>query len=113
MVFQDGALVPHLTVAQNVEFGLRDFDDDARRARVERVLSLVDLAGFADRIPSTLSGGQQQRVALARSLAPAPSVLLLDEPFSALDAGLRNQVRSEVADVKNTGGREAGSSTAA
>ena len=97
MVFQDGALFPHLSVADNVAFGL----GSRRRsdARVEELLSLVDLEGFGDRLPDTLSGGQQQRVALARSLAPNPSVLLLDEPFSALDAGLRGQVRAEVARI--------------
>ncbi|NND75008.1 MAG: ABC transporter ATP-binding protein [Ilumatobacter sp.] len=103
MVFQDGALFPHLTVAQNVSFGLRSSGRKLSRAqRAERVadmLALVDLTGFADRLPGTLSGGQQQRVALARSLAPQPSVLLLDEPFSALDAALRIQVRAEVARI--------------
>ncbi|MEL6892537.1 MAG: ABC transporter ATP-binding protein, partial [Actinomycetota bacterium] len=97
MVFQDGALFPHLTVADNIAFGLRD--RRAARGRVDELLELVDLAGLGDRLPDTLSGGQQQRVALARSLAPNPSVLLLDEPFSALDAGLRVQVRSEVARI--------------
>ncbi|MGI9645607.1 MAG: ABC transporter ATP-binding protein [Ilumatobacteraceae bacterium] len=94
MVFQDGALFPHLTVADNIAFGLAKRRRSADR--VAELLDLVDLTGFADRLPETLSGGQQQRVALARSLAPNPSVLLLDEPFSALDTGLRNQVRSEV-----------------
>ena len=103
MVFQDGALFPHLDVADNVAFGLRasaEGDDRrARRRRVDELLELVDLAGLGDRLPDTLSGGQQQRVALARSLAPHPAVLLLDEPFSALDAGLRVQVRAEVARI--------------
>jgi iron(III) transport system ATP-binding protein len=94
MVFQDGGLFPHLTVQQNVAFGLRGHPraDD----RVAEVLDLVDMAGFAGRLPGTLSGGQKQRVAVARSLAPGPAVLLLDEPFSALDAGLRLQVRRDV-----------------
>ncbi len=103
MVFQDGALFPHLTVAENVAFGLNAAHIKASRseraARVGELLELVDLAGLGDRLPETLSGGQQQRVALARSLAPNPSVLLLDEPFSALDAGLRVHVRAEVARI--------------
>ncbi len=99
MVFQDGALFPHLTVAQNVAFGLRRARRGDRHERVDEMLQLVELDGLADRLPSTLSGGQQQRVALARSLAPHPSVLLLDEPFSALDAALRVQVRAEVARI--------------
>jgi len=103
MVFQDGALFPHLTVADNIAFGLNASHIKANRsertARVTELLELVDLAGLGDRLPETLSGGQQQRVALARSLAPNPSVLLLDEPFSALDAGLRVHVRAEVARI--------------
>jgi iron(III) transport system ATP-binding protein len=106
MVFQDGALFPHLTVAQNIEFGLRastlhgtKLNRSARAERVRETLDLVDLGGLGERLPDTLSGGQQQRVALARSLAPQPAVLLLDEPFSALDAALRVQVRAEVATI--------------
>jgi iron(III) transport system ATP-binding protein len=94
MVFQDWALFPHLTVARNVAYGLPRSAD--RPARVERALSMVGLAGLGDRLPPTLSGGQQQRVALARAIAPEPTVLLLDEPFSNLDAALRVQVRTEV-----------------
>jgi iron(III) transport system ATP-binding protein len=97
MVFQDWALFPHLSVARNVGFGL---SRDARRAGdVDRALELVGLSDCADRLPSTLSGGQQQRVALARALATRPSVLLLDEPFSNLDAALRMQLRREVTDL--------------
>jgi iron(III) transport system ATP-binding protein len=103
MVFQDGALFPHLTVTQNIVFGLRAMRKELSRtevlARVDELLELVDLQGFGDRLPNTLSGGQQQRVALARSLAPQPKVLLLDEPFSALDTSLRVQVRAEVARI--------------
>lgn len=108
MVFQDGALFPHLTVTQNIVFGLRSMRKALSRtevlARVDELLDLVDLQGFGNRLPNTLSGGQQQRVALARSLAPQPKVLLLDEPFSALDTSLRVQVRAEVARiVRNVG----------
>lgn len=94
MVFQDWALFPHLTVGRNVGYGL----ERSKRTpgRVAEALDLVGLSGFAERMPSTLSGGQQQRVALARALAPRPSVLLLDEPFSNLDSSLREDVRSEV-----------------
>jgi iron(III) transport system ATP-binding protein len=94
MVFQDWALFPHLTVARNVSYGLPRAERRGRR--VGDALEMVGLAGMGDRLPSTLSGGQQQRVALARSLAPEPAVLLLDEPFSNLDSALKVQVRSEV-----------------
>ncbi len=94
MVFQDGALFPHLTVAQNIAFGLSK--SLRRQVRVAEALELVDLAGYDKRYPHQLSGGQQQRVALARALAPAPDLILMDEPFSSLDAGLRGQLRAEV-----------------
>jgi iron(III) transport system ATP-binding protein len=95
MVFQDWALFPHLSVARNVGFGLPRSE---RRSspRIDEALELVGLAGLGDRMPSTLSGGQQQRVALARAIAPRPSVLLLDEPFSNLDATLRSKIRTEI-----------------
>ena len=93
MVFQDYALFPHLDVAANVGYALGRRPDPAR---VAEVLELVGLQGFAHRMPGELSGGQQQRVALARALAPAPAVVLLDEPFSGLDAALRTEVRGEV-----------------
>ena len=86
MVFQDYALFPHLTVAENVGFGLPRKE---RGARVPALLALVDLCGLGGRYPHELSGGQQQRVALARALAPAPSVVLLDEPWSNVDPQLR------------------------
>jgi iron(III) transport system ATP-binding protein len=95
MVFQDAALFPHLSVGRNVAYGLPRRDPH-RAERVAAALELVGLTGFAERAPSTLSGGQAQRVALARALAPRPSVILLDEPFSGLDAPLRAELRLEV-----------------
>jgi iron(III) transport system ATP-binding protein len=94
MVPQEGALFPHLSVAGNVAYGLRR---SARRdGRVAEVLALVGLSEHAERMPHQLSGGQQQRVAVARALAPRPPLVLLDEPFSALDAGLRAELRRDV-----------------
>lgn len=97
MVFQDYALFPHLSVAQNVAYGLGRRSE--RNERTAALLELVGLAGTERRMPHQLSGGQQQRVALARALAPRPALLLLDEPFSNLDAGLRQSVRAEVRDI--------------
>ena len=103
-VFQDYALFPHLNVLHNVAFGLRGGSRADREARAAEVLDLVGLTIFAGRFPHQLSGGQQQRVALARALAPAPTVLLMDEPFSNLDAALRGSTRDEVrAILKRTG----------
>ncbi len=102
MVFQNYALFPHLSVADNVAYGLARKEN--RQARMREVLDLVGLNGMERRMPHELSGGQQQRVALARALAPRPQVLLLDEPFSGLDAGLRDQVRGEVARILRESG---------
>jgi iron(III) transport system ATP-binding protein len=105
LVPQDGALFGHLTVAGNVAFGLPR--GPARAARVEEVLDLVGLAGHGRRRPDELSGGQQQRVALARALAPRPALVLLDEPFTALDAGLRAEVREQVCAALRAAGASA------
>jgi iron(III) transport system ATP-binding protein len=99
LVFQDYALFPHLDVAANVAFGLADRPRPARERRVAEVLELVGLPALAPRFPHELSGGQQQRVALARALAPAPALILLDEPFSNLDADLRAQMREEIGKI--------------
>jgi iron(III) transport system ATP-binding protein len=96
MVFQSYALWPHKTVAQNIAYGLGKMSANETAARVKESLSLVGLDGMQGRLPSTLSGGQQQRVALARSAAPKPKVILLDEPLSNLDAKLRDQMRTEL-----------------
>ena len=99
MVFQDFALFPHLRVEQNVAYGLSHLSRAARKERTRSMLALVDLEGLGARYPHQLSGGQQQRVALARALAPEPSVLLLDEPFSNLDAPLKASLRDGLTKV--------------
>lgn len=96
MVFQEYALFPHMTVNRNVAYGLNGGDTSQR---VDAVLDLVGLAGFGARMPHELSGGEQQRVALARALAPKPEVVLLDEPFSNLDAPQRDRMRREVRQI--------------
>ena len=97
MVFQDYALFPHLSVRKNVAFGVPKGPDQARA--VQQALELVGMTAEAERMPDQLSGGQQQRVALARALAPKPSVVLLDEPFSNLDANLRQRVRGQIRQI--------------
>jgi len=99
MVFQDFALFPHLTVERNVAFGLGGLTGRERRARVGELLELVDMAQARSRYPHQLSGGQQQRIALARAMAPRPDILLLDEPFSSMDAELREQLAREVREL--------------
>ncbi len=96
MVFQDYALFPHMSVAQNIGFGLTKWAKDTRKTRIEAMLKLIDMDDYGKRYPHELSGGQQQRVALARALAPKPDILLLDEPFSNLDADLREKIRMEL-----------------
>ncbi|MHC8441197.1 MAG: ABC transporter ATP-binding protein [Candidatus Eutrophobiaceae bacterium] len=99
MVFQDYALFPHLNVAKNILFGLRRRDAAWRQRRLRHLLELLELENLAHKHPHSLSGGQQQRVALARALAPKPSLLLLDEPFSNLDVELREQLVVQVREV--------------
>ncbi|MBR9910486.1 MAG: ABC transporter ATP-binding protein [Gammaproteobacteria bacterium] len=99
MVFQDYALFPHLTVCDNITYGLHGRDRAAKERVCEEMLALVKLHDLGQRYPHELSGGQQQRVALARALAPEPSILLLDEPFSSLDVELRRSLAVEVREI--------------
>lgn len=104
MVFQDYALFPHMTVANNVGFGLREWSSVDKGRRIDEMLELVGLSDAGKRYPHQLSGGQQQRVALARALAPGPTVLLMDEPFSNLDVELRERLSIDVHNIlKETG----------
>ncbi|MEO0536095.1 MAG: molybdate ABC transporter permease subunit [Cyanobacteria bacterium P01_A01_bin.123] len=102
LVFQNYALFPHLTVAQNIAFGMQAIPKDQRVAQVINYLDMMELSGLGDRYPHQLSGGQQQRVALARALAIQPDILLLDEPLSALDTYLRSQIEQLLIDVLST-----------
>jgi len=107
LVFQDYALFPHLTVAKNVEFGLKDLSAEERATRIAPVLAMVGMSGYESRYVHELSGGQQQRVAIARALAPDPVALLLDEPFSNLDRQLRAALRRDIKKIV----RETGATT--
>ncbi|HUE98354.1 MAG TPA: ABC transporter ATP-binding protein, partial [Anaerolineales bacterium] len=104
MVFQSYALFPHLTVFENIAYGLnvQRLSRKIISERVERALDLVRLKGYGDRAPGQLSGGQQQRVALARALVMEPKVLLMDEPLSNLDAKLREEMRTEIRRIQKT-----------
>ncbi len=99
MVFQDFALFPHLKVEENVRFGLHRLERREQQGRVQEMLAIVGMLAYAQAYPHQLSGGQQQRVALARALAPRPSILLLDEPFSNMDVDLREQLAREVRNI--------------
>ena len=102
LLFQNYALFPHLTVAENIAFGLRRLPEPERARRVEQQLAAAHLDGLANRYPASLSGGEQQRVALARALAVEPEALLLDEPFSALDTHLRSALERQLRETLET-----------
>jgi iron(III) transport system ATP-binding protein len=104
VVFQEFALFPHLSARENIAFGIEEWPEERRSERVEELLELVGLSDHGEKSPDELSGGQQQRVALARSLAPEPQLLLLDEPFSNLDVDLRVEMREEVREILKEAG---------
>ena len=104
MVFQDHSLFPHLTVSQNIGFGLEGWAKSASGGRIEEIASLLEIDDYLSEYPHRMSGGQQQRVAIARAMAPRPDVLLLDEPFSSLDVELREQLAREIRSVLKTEG---------
>lgn len=99
MVFQDAGLFPHLSVGDNIGFGLHKLDNSTKETRIQNLLDLVGLSNYKSRYPHELSGGQKQRIALARALAPKPSLILLDEPFSSLDRSLKDQVRDDMKQI--------------
>lgn len=102
MIFQDYALFPHLTVQDNISFGIKKLSKSIQQDRVAHLMTLLKLDGLAERFPHQLSGGQQQRVAIARALAPQPKLLLLDEPFSNIDARLRHELMVEIRHLLKT-----------
>jgi iron(III) transport system ATP-binding protein len=104
LVFQDYALFPHMSVAENVTFGLKGLSKEEQQNRLATLLELVGLRGYEHRYPYELSGGQQQRIAIIRALAPNPSVIMFDEPFSNLDKAIQRKIRQEIHDILKSAG---------
>ena len=99
MVFQDYALFPHMTVYENIKFGISDLKKDIRDKKIINTLKLVELLDYKDKYPHQISGGQQQRTALARAIVTEPKILLLDEPFSNLDTNLKHNIRNKLSKI--------------